>query len=104
MKHLVTISLLLAALGLAPPAHAFTGVCADREATKRLLAQRYDEQQVASGVTRSGGLFELFADRTGANWSVLLTRPNGLTCIVALGSDLVAEAVPVKEPVTSPEM
>ena len=104
MRHVFAVSFLLVTLSAAPPAHAFAGVCADREATKKLLAQRYDEQQVASGVTHSGGLFELFSNKSGSNWSVLLTRPNGLTCIVALGNDLVADAIPAKEQVMSPEM
>ena len=104
MRQVFAVSLFVVALAAAHSAQAFSGVCADRDAATKLLAERYNEKQVASGVTRSGGLFELFSDKSGSNWSVLLTRPNGLSCIVALGSDLVAEAIPAEEQVVLPEM
>ncbi len=108
MKSVLSTTCLLAAVCLAPAAHAqsgfFGGLCADRDTTEKLLAKRYSESQVAAGITHGGALFELFSNRTGSNWSVLITKPNGISCIVALGNDLSARAIPMEELTAYPEM
>ncbi len=107
MKSVLSIFCLLMAVGLAPAQAQpgfLGGLCADHATTEKLLANRYGERQVAVGLTTGGALFELYANRSGSNWSVLITKPNGLTCIVALGNDLSAEAIPMEELTSYPEM
>jgi hypothetical protein len=59
------------------------------DARKSLLAKLdtgYDEQPVASGVASSGNLVELLIS-SGGTWTILITNPNGITCIAAVGED-----------------
>ncbi|MBL8699809.1 MAG: hypothetical protein JNK67_15635 [Alphaproteobacteria bacterium] len=61
--------------------------CALRSDFIRLMAHTYDESPIALGVTDDGRLIELFASRSGSTWSIALTTPSGITCLVMSGSE-----------------
>lgn len=78
--------LFLAAPALAEPILAEGVACGDRDKLLARLGKDYSEQPVATGVAKDGSRFEILASATGS-FTVLLTRPNGLTCLVAEGQN-----------------
>jgi hypothetical protein len=49
------------------------------------LAQKYQETPVAIGVTSSGGMVEVLTTGDGGTWTIILSNPNGTSCLVAAG-------------------
>ena len=49
------------------------------------LAQKYKEAPVAIGVTNTGGMVEVLATRDGGTWTIILSSPNGTSCLLAAG-------------------
>lgn len=74
------LSVLLGAdAALAAPA------CASHEALSKQLEQRYAEVPIAMGLASSGKVIQVFASADGASWTVVLTHPDGTSCIAAAG-------------------
>lgn len=61
--------------------------CAPRADFIALLNRAYDEVPAAVGLTPDGRLLELFASRTGSTWTMAMTLPSGITCIVLAGTE-----------------
>lgn len=59
--------------------------CGKRTDLLKHLASRFSEAPVASGVTENGGMVEVLASNDGATWTLLVTVPGGLTCLLAAG-------------------
>jgi hypothetical protein len=59
--------------------------CGPREELVEVLRNKYRETPVAAGVTLSGGLVELLAQPDGATWTIMVTTPQGRSCLVAAG-------------------
>jgi len=51
------------------------------------LATRYKETTVAVGLENRGALLELLTSADGATWSLIVTGPEGNSCIVAAGEN-----------------
>lgn len=49
------------------------------------LAMKYGEIPTATGVTEGGGLIELLVDPVDDTWTLILSMPNGQSCILAMG-------------------
>lgn len=77
----------VAALPLFGPgdAHGQTASCGDREAMLLILAERFDEAPRAIGLDRTGRVMEIVAAESGS-WTILVTAPNGRSCLVASGT------------------
>ncbi|MFQ5958023.1 MAG: hypothetical protein ACE5LF_01500 [Alphaproteobacteria bacterium] len=78
--------------------HAFPAgaqaACGDRDKFVVLLGENYAERAVAIGLTASGRVLEVFTALSGT-WTILVTYPNGVTCVVATGESW--EALPTPE-------
>ena len=72
-------------LALAPPAQAME-ICRDRHSLTALLESEHKEHHQASGLQASYQLLELWVSEETGSWSILVTRPDGQSCIVASGS------------------
>ena len=59
--------------------------CTDRNSAISHLAKAYKEQPVAMGLASSGGVVEILTNEDGKTWSIIVTTPNGVTCLVAAG-------------------
>ncbi len=51
------------------------------------FANHYDEHPVARAISDPGALFEVLASPDGKTWTVILTPPNGPTCVIGTGQD-----------------
>ena len=49
------------------------------------LAKKYGETPVAIGVTNKGGLVEVLTTGDGNTWTIIVSQPNGTSCMVAAG-------------------
>lgn len=59
--------------------------CAPRSEVLQTLQRKYSEAPVALGVTHNGGLVEVLSTNGGATWSIIVTTPQGMSCLVAAG-------------------
>jgi len=59
--------------------------CDKRDKVLGLLAEKYKEAPVALGVTNNGGLVEVLSTNEGTTWSIIVTAPDGKSCLVAAG-------------------
>ena len=77
---------LLAALLLWPTEAAGQArQCDDRDKVLSHLAKKYSEAPIAAGVTTSGGLVEVLTDEEGGTWTIIVTTPQGWSCLLAAG-------------------
>lgn len=75
---------LAAGLAVTLPAAAQAPQCAERTAVLERLADSYHEEPVSIGVTATGSLLEVLASPEGT-WTIIITVPNGPTCLVSSG-------------------
>ena len=59
--------------------------CALRYKVIDHLASKYGETVVAAGIANTGGLVEVLANHEKDTWSIIVTDPGGLACLVAAG-------------------
>ena len=81
-KHLTAAAIGVALLD--GPAQAQTN-CAKRDALIEGLATKYGELRVAGGLQSATEMVEVFTSTATGSFTILLTRPNGLSCIVSTG-------------------
>lgn len=86
-------ALLLALIGGPAPAQDMRN-CAPRDAVIGRLAERYGETRQSIGLGANNAVVEMFAARETGTWTIILTLPNGLSCLIASGQayEDVAEA------------
>lgn len=50
------------------------------------LENRYQEEPVHMGLASNGSVLEVLASPSGS-WTIIITRPSGLSCIMAAGEN-----------------
>jgi len=69
---------------IAMPAFA-EQVCASRDTLVGSLSSDFAEKPAALGMGDDGNLVELLTTKDGATWTILITTPDGISCVVATG-------------------
>ncbi len=59
--------------------------CAPRAAVIEQLAGKYGESRQAIGIASQGRVVEVFASEESGSWTITVTLPSGLTCLVSAG-------------------
>ena len=92
----IIIAAALAAL-FACPAYAQRN-CGPRDDVRARLAEGYGETRQAVGLVSNGALMEIYGSLETGSWTLTLTQPNGLTCLMASGQSLevTQEALPAQ--------
>ena len=85
MKQL--LASIAVALGLNWPAAAAVP-CYPRDALVQRLLNYHQEKPVVRGLASNGGLLELFAKEDGSTWTMVMTSPQGLSCVIGVGNIL----------------
>ncbi len=72
--------------------------CGPRETVVKRLADGYGETRQSIGLGANNSVVEVYASNETGTWTITVTMPNGMTCLVASGQDFeeVAEALPAK--------
>lgn len=86
-KRLVSVSLIFGMLATAPPAVA--SACTPRDDLIERLQSSYAERLTAGGLQASRSVstvIEFWASDTTGTFTVLVSHPNGLSCVVASGT------------------
>lgn len=85
-SHLLTLSLGVGAMLLATH-HAFAqpNNCAQRDVVVAHLAEGFGETRHAIGLGANNAVVEVFASAQTGTWTITVTLPNGVTCLIASG-------------------
>ena len=79
---------LAVAIALAPLAvEAQPTNCMPRDVAVAALEADYSEALLGQGLQNEQQLLEVFMSENGESWTVLQSFPNGVSCIVASGTD-----------------
>ncbi|MEE8623076.1 MAG: hypothetical protein V3T27_04225 [Alphaproteobacteria bacterium] len=85
MKKLVLVLLLFAA---SPSIAAAQTFCADRAEVLDRLAAEYGEHLTEVQEIEDYGLLEVLKSPTEGTWTVILTKSDGVSCVLATGDGL----------------
>ncbi|MFN0043203.1 MAG: hypothetical protein ACKVSF_08340 [Alphaproteobacteria bacterium] len=86
MYRMYAVLALVPSLLCAAPAMAQSAQqCGERPRVLQALADRYQEVPVAMGLDANGGVVEILSNRAARTWTILVTMPNGVSCLVATG-------------------
>lgn len=88
MIKATTLAAAAAALATIPalPAAAQTN-CAPRDVVTERLAADYGEMFEGGGLQGTQAVFEVWISREEGTWTILMTRADGMSCIMAAGTD-----------------
>lgn len=81
-----SIYLLLIGLNVSPTAAQTFVLCAERGDAIKSLEEHYSEKPFSRGLTGMGVVLELFISED-QTFTLLMTQPNGISCVVATGSN-----------------
>jgi hypothetical protein len=74
-----------AVLFVASGAVGQTQICDQRKTVLGHLAEKYKEAPIAMGVTSTGSLIEVLTNGDGNTWTIIVSKPDGMSCLVAAG-------------------
>lgn len=103
MRRLAVFALLFAMLLVSTPSSPLQAQgppdmalpCMQSEELEQLLAEEYDELPMMRGVSADGALVTMFAAQATGTWTMAVTYPMGVSCVVAEGAgfELLADAL-----------
>ncbi len=73
-------------------------VCTTHAEVIEQLGNRHSEAPVAIGLSGSGGVIEVFATSDGSTWTIIITMPDGTSCMMAAGEAWETLPAPVRGP------
>lgn len=97
-KRLIGVSIVFGMAATAPPAIAST--CGERGEVIQQLESQYSETLTAGGIQTApskNSVVEIWSSDTTGTFTVLMTQANGISCIVAVGTDYF-DIGPIKKP------
>jgi len=92
----MTMGLGLMVLAASQASAQGTRNCAPRELVLERLADKYGETRQSIGLGANNAVVEVFASTKTGTWTITVTTPEGVTCLVASGLsfETLAEALP----------
>ena len=86
LGKVVAVATLVTAISL-PATAQQQPACTQRGDLLKHLSAKYTEAPVALGLANKGGVVEVLSSKTGSSWTIIITMPNGPTCMVAAGEN-----------------
>lgn len=77
---------------IATDASAQGRVCAERAKLVAELANSHGETRQSVGLQRNNGVIETFANTETGSWTIIVSLPTGVSCLVAAGEAFEKEA------------
>ncbi len=68
-------------------------VCGNRTDMVRQLGEKYGETRRSMGLAEDRGVVELYASEETGSWTILMTSPQGIACLMAAGQAFQIEPV-----------
>lgn len=85
-REILTLGLGIGAILIATQSlRAQEAACGDRAMIVDRLARYYGESRQSLGLVGDRQVLELFASQETGSWTILLTAPDGIACLVAVG-------------------
>jgi len=93
------LSTLTALILLAPVAALANAGCAPRDVVLERLATSYGETRQSIGLGANNQMIEVFASTETGSWTITVTRPGGITCLMASGQafETLSETLPSRD-------
>ncbi len=86
MLRVLGATLLALALLLGVRAQASAqSVCTTHSEVTKQLESRHAESRVGIGLASTGQVLEVFTTGDGSSWTIVMTRPDGMSCVIAAG-------------------
>jgi len=76
---------LLGPVGAHAQTQSQTLLCDQRASIIGHMAEKYREAPVAIGVTSTGSIVEVLTTGDGTTWTIIVSNPNGTSCLIAAG-------------------
>ena len=76
--------------------------CGDRHTVIERLQSRFGESRQSIGLIQNNSVMEVFASNDTGTWTIVVTLPSGLTCLIAAGQAfeaMLARPVAIGDPV-----
>ena len=86
-KRTTITALVFGMVALAPPAAQAQQNCGSREKFVSHLAEKYKEVSQGVGVSSPTQVVEFWASEDTGTFSIFVTYPNGISCIIATGNN-----------------
>ncbi|WP_323763873.1 hypothetical protein [Marinovum sp.] len=83
-KRLFTASLVFGTVALGPPALAQT-TCMPRDHMVDSLSSKFSESLAGGGLQTEQRLIEIWRSSDSGSFTIIMTRPDGISCVVAAG-------------------
>ena len=94
---LVIAIVALILIGIAPAmAQSEQASCFERAVIVKHMLNKFNESPVAAGLAANGAVMELLSSPDGGTWSMILTYPNGTSCVMASGEAWMDVPLPKK--------
>jgi hypothetical protein len=72
--------------------------CAERGEVVRKLEERFGETLRSIGLQQDENLVEVYSSERTGTWTILMTRPDGMSCLLAAGELWEQDARPLRSP------
>lgn len=82
----------------ASTAHAQSQTCAKRTQVVERLSEKYGETLQSVGMHSNNGLLEVYASEATGTWTILVTTPDGTSCLIAAGQMWERDATSLVKP------
>jgi len=96
-KRIITSALVFGAAALAPPALAQSLSCLPRDTLVQKLETGFGERLVGGGLQSAQRLLEVWSSDETGTFTVFVTSPGGISCIVATGQHWNSVSAPPRE-------
>ena len=99
MRPIVILIATLVCFAVAKTADAQGRNCGPRAAVIDHLNSQFSETRQSMGLGSNNAVIEVFASDETGSWSITVTQPNGVTCLVASGHQFerLSEDLPPRE-------
>ncbi len=74
-------------VGLIPVSASAKPICGKRNDVIGKLSGSFSEKPSAMGLTTNGDVIEVLTSPSGSTWTIVVTMPNGTSCLIALGEN-----------------
>ena len=89
----------LALLSATPHAEAQDRMaCAERAQVVKKLEERFGETLRSVGLHQNDGVVEVYSSEKTGTWTILMTRPDGISCLLAAGELWEQDVKPITKP------
>lgn len=86
-KRTMSAALVFGAVATAPPAALAQSNCAPRDILVERLKERYAETLKGGGLQNANVMLEVWSSDSTGSFTVLMSRADGISCVVASGQD-----------------